>query len=109
MSRTLVAAALALTLFTGRGAFAYGVDDPGTAGCRLLARMYQVGPKGTEYQFFAYVQGYVAAKGGTAAALKAKPTMTRLLAFCAAHPDANFTAAVEDLWADIAAAPAGKS
>jgi hypothetical protein len=96
-----VGALLAASLAAGP-AWSYGVQDPGTTGCKLFGRLYEKGPKGTEYQFLSYAQGYVAAKGGTAT-LEAAPTMKRLLAFCAAHPDAPFVAAVDDLWAAPAA------
>ena len=102
--KTLLASLLLSSVLTA-GAWAYGVDDPGATSCKLFARMYDKGPKGTQYQFLSWAQGYFAARQQVDArpvTLAAEPTMTRLVAYCAAHPADNFTAAVDALWTELA-------
>jgi len=118
--------ALALTLVFADTAFAErltlrpgmtGVPDLGAISCELFNEIHPNGPTGLEQMILTWAGGYFYARTGkTIDEVLALPSNAgeawdfdsltgHIVAYCAAHPDAQVPEAVIDLWGRLEPAP----
>ena len=106
-----VAATTGSTAYAGESPATFGVSDPGAAECRLVKRLNEVGPTGTERQLHDWAQGYFAGRAATLggrdaprleASGPARAQQYRLmLEWCEKNPGGRFADAVAALWESL--------